>query len=343
MESTMPATLTARLHRVLRTAAALLIAVSLQGQTVTIKLGTLAPDGSTWHKLLQEMGERWSSASGGKVKLRIYAGGVAGSEGDMVRKLRIGQLNAAALSVVGLHDIESSPQALAAPGLIADEEEWNRVFAEVAPRWEKRLLDKGFVAMAWGDTGWVYLFTRKEVRSPGQMKGLKVFAWAGDPAAVEAWRAAGFQPVVLSSTDILPSLSTGMIDGFTNTTILAFTARLYEQAKFMYGARWGRLPAGTIVAKETWDRVPQELQPKLLAIAREIGAKVNAEVGRLQREALEEMKKNGLKEVPLADADRAAWQRMQEQSWSSFRGGVTSAEAFDEVKAIRDRYRAGRK
>jgi TRAP-type C4-dicarboxylate transport system substrate-binding protein len=312
---------------------------------VTFKLGTLAPEGSTWHKLLQEMGEKWSSASAGKVKLKIYAGGVAGSEGDMVRKLRVGQLNAAALSVVGLHDIESSPQALAAPGLIADEEEWTRVFAEVAPRWEKRFLDKGFVTLAWGDTGWVYLFTRKELKSPAQMKGLKVFAWAGDPASVEAWRAAGFQPVVLSSTDILPSLSTGMIDGFANTPILAFTARLYEQAKFMHAARWGRLPAGTIVTTEAWEKVPKDLQPKLLAIAREVGAKVNAEVGRLQREAIDEMKRNGLKEVPLVDADRAAWQRLQEQCWPVVRGGVTSAEAFDEVKAVRDRYRAtkGRK
>lgn len=325
-------------------AALLLAALSgpLAAQTVTFKLGTLAPEGSTWHKLLQEMGEKWSAASAGKVKVKIYAGGVAGSEGDMVRKLRVGQLNAAALSVIGLHDIESSPQALAAPGLIADEEEWNKVFAEVAPRWEKRFLDKGYVALAWGDTGWVYLFTRREVKSPAQMKGLKVFAWAGDPASVDAWRAAGFQPVVLSSTDVLPSLSTGMIDGFTNTPILAFTARLYEQAKFMFGARWGRLPAGTIVAKEAWEKVPKELQPKLLAISREVGAKVNAEVGRLQREALDEMKKNGLKEVPLAEADRAAWQRLQEQSWVTFRGGITSAEAFDEVKAIRDRHRAAK-
>lgn len=321
--------------------AALLCGAALQAQ-VTFKLGTLAPEGSTWHKLLQEMGEKWSAASGGKVKLKIYAGGVAGSEGDMVRKLRIGQLNAAALSVVGLHDIESSPQALAAPGLIADEEEWNQVFAEVAPRWEKRFLDKGFVTLAWGDTGWVYLFSKRELRSPAQMQGLKVFAWAGDPASVEAWRAAGFQPVVLSSTDILPSLSTGMIDGFANTPILAFTARLYEQAKFMFGAKWGRLPAGTIVTRDAWEKVPKELQPKLLAISREIGGRVNAEVGRLQREALDEMKRNGLKEVPLAEADRAAFQRLQEQSWPRIRGGVTSAEAFDEVKGIRDRYRAAK-
>ena len=67
---------------------------------VVIKLGTLAPNGSTWHTLLKEMGQKWEAASGGKVKLRIYPGGVLGNEGDMVKKMRIGQLQASALTVV---------------------------------------------------------------------------------------------------------------------------------------------------------------------------------------------------------------------------------------------------
>src|SRR6266849_3654839 len=76
-----------------------------------IKLGTLAPSGSTWHTLLKEMGQKWGEASGGKVKLIIYPGGVVGNEGDMVKKTRIGQLQAAALTTIGLHDIAPDPPA----------------------------------------------------------------------------------------------------------------------------------------------------------------------------------------------------------------------------------------
>jgi hypothetical protein len=77
------------------------------GAQVVLKLGTLAPQGSTWHEILKVMGQRWAEASGGEVKLRIYPGGVQGNEGDMIRKLGVGQLQAAALSNVGMHDVHS--------------------------------------------------------------------------------------------------------------------------------------------------------------------------------------------------------------------------------------------
>src|SRR6266567_8365450 len=83
-----------------------------------IKLGTMAPNGSTWHTLLKEMGQKWSDASGGKVKLIIYPGGVVGNEGDMVKKTRIGQLQAAALTSIGLHEIAPEPQAIDVPMMI---------------------------------------------------------------------------------------------------------------------------------------------------------------------------------------------------------------------------------
>src|SRR5690242_2427247 len=95
-------------------AAALLVPRAAEAQ-VNIKLGTLAPSGSAWHNTLKEMGQKWSEVSGGKVKLTIYPGGVLGNEGDMVRKIRVGQLNAAALTTVGLHDVTPEPQAVTAP------------------------------------------------------------------------------------------------------------------------------------------------------------------------------------------------------------------------------------
>ena len=311
-------------------------------EPITVKLGTLAPEGSSWHVLMKEFGQKAAELSGGTFKLKVYGGGVAGDEGDMVRKMRVGQLTAAAVSVVGLHDIEASPQSIATPGLIGDQAEWDHVFDAMMPVWEKRLKDKGFVTLMWGDTGWVYMFFKKEVHTPAQAQGMKVFAWAGDPASASSWKLAGFQPVVISSTDILPSLSTGMIEGFAATPIMAFTARWYEPAKYMPDTSWGHLPGATVVSKETWDKIPADLQPKLLAIAREFAVKVNREVTKMQADSIAQMKKNGLKVIALTDAEKKAWVEASEKSWPVLRGGTVPAEAFDEVKKARDDYRAAK-
>src|SRR5947209_11010805 len=97
---------------------ALLFAAAPARADVVIKVGTLAPNGSPWHTLLKEMGQKWEQASGGKVKLRVYPGGVLGNEGDMIKKMRIGQLQAAAVTTIGLHDISPDPQSLDVPMMI---------------------------------------------------------------------------------------------------------------------------------------------------------------------------------------------------------------------------------
>ncbi|MBI5544517.1 MAG: TRAP transporter substrate-binding protein DctP [Deltaproteobacteria bacterium] len=319
-----------------------LVPAPASAQTVTVKLGTMAPDGSAWHSLIKQLGEEWGKASGGKVKLKVYAGGVAGNEGDMVRKLRIGQLNAAAISVVGLHDIETSNQCIATPGLIEDQAEFDAVFERSIPSFEKRLLEKGFVVLNWGDTGTVHMFFNKEIKGLADMKGVKMFTWAGDPTASKAWEAVGFQPVVISSTDILPSLQTGMIQAFATAPIMAFTARWYENAKWMVSGTWGHLPGATIVSKEVWEKIPAELRPQLLTISRDIGGKVNKEVLRMQAESIEQMKKNGLKVVDIPASEKAGWTQMAEKLWPVVRGGICTEAAFDEIKKIRDEYRAAK-
>jgi len=316
-----------------------LVTLPARAQTVTIKLGTMAPDGSAWHNLIKLMGEKWSEASGGKVKLKVYPGGVAGNEGDLVRKLQIGQLNAAALTVVGLHDIETSNQCVAAPGMIDDQAEYDFVFEKMRPVFDQRLLEKGFVSLTWGDTGTVHMFFNKEIKGLADMKGVKMFTWAGDPSAIKSMTAAGFQPVVISSTDILPSLQTGMIQSFATAPVMAFTARWYEGAKTMVSESWGHLPGATIVKKEVWEKIPAELRPKLEAIAKEMGGRVNQEVQRMQTDSIQQMKKNGLKVVDLPAADKAGWSKMADAMIPTVRGGVCTAAAFDEIKKVRDDFR----
>jgi TRAP-type C4-dicarboxylate transport system substrate-binding protein len=307
---------------------------------VTIKLGTLAPRGSSWDVLLREMAAEWSQASDGAVVLKVYPGGVAGNEDDMVRKMRIGQMQAAALTVVGLHSIEPGPQVMATPGLIGSSAEWEYVLSRAAPAWEKRFADAGFVVLMWADTGMVHMFLKQQITRPGDMQGVRVFAWAGDASSIEAFELAGFQPVVISSTDMLPALSTGMIDGYATTPVMALAARWYERTSCMTAATWGHLPGATIVRRETWEKIPDALRARLLAVARRYGDRVNAEVARSQADAIAAMQKNGLVVVDFDAAGRAQWQQIAERTWAAVRGGVVSAADFDEVKRLRDEFRA---
>ncbi len=321
-------------------AACAALALPAAPQEVVIKLGTLAPVGSTWHELLKELAERWSRDSGGRVRLRIYPGGTQGSEGDMVRKMAVGQLQAAAMTAVGMHDITQEPQALTVPLMFDDNAELQQVFTKVQPELEAHLEKKGYVALQWSTVGAIRFFCTKPYRTPAEMADAKVFAWEGDPASVAAWKTAGFQPVVLSSTDVVPSLQTGMINCITQVPLYVLTARLFERASHMIDVPWGFLVGATLVRKDAWNRVPADVRPKLIADARELGGRIDAEVEKLNADAVEAMKKQGLEVV---EVDPAPWRAAAEKAWPVVRGKVVPAAFFDRVKRERDLVRAARR
>ena len=313
---------------------------ALAQQPVQIKLGTLAPNGSTWHELLKEMAEKWSAVSGGSVKLRVYAGGTQGSEGEMIRKMAVGQLQGAAVTSVGLHDGIAEPQAVATPLMFDTPEEVQKALVQLGPKFDAQLEKKGYVALSWGVVGAIKLFCTRPYKTPAEAAGAKVFTWEGDPGSVKAWKAAGFTPVVLSSTDVITSLQTGMITCVPNVPLYVLTARLFEKAPYMIAVPWGWLVGATVVRKDAWDKIPADLRPKLAAVARELGARVDAEVAKLNADAVAAMKKQGLNVVEVNQAD---WRALAEKSWPVVRGEVVPAPFFDEVKAVRDSIRAAKK
>lgn len=319
--------------RTLLLLAAVAAAAPARAQTVTIKLGTLAPSGSSWHEALKEMAQRWEEASGGKVRLRVYAGGAQGNEGDMIRKLGIGQLQAAAISNVGMHDIVPEPQAFSSPLLFQTEKEMECAFGRVKGRIEAALEKRGVVALQWGRVGTASFFCNAPFRTPAEMAHAKVFAWEGDPGMVKAWREAGFQPVVLSATDLVTGFTTGMIDCVSNVPLYMLASRAFERARYMIDLPLAFLTSATVVRKEAWERIPADLRPRLLEIARDVGARLDADARRLEADAVRAMRARGLEVVEVAPQD---WRPTLERSWNVIRGGVVPADFFDEVKAARD-------
>jgi len=121
-----------------------------------------------WHKALKDLGNEWTQATAGRAQLRIYPGGVSGDDPDMVRKMRIGQLQAGALTTAGLATIDPAFELFSVPLFFASYEEYRFVLERMAPLLRRRLEDQGFVALHWGTAGWVHLFSKVPVRQPSR-------------------------------------------------------------------------------------------------------------------------------------------------------------------------------
>lgn len=305
---------------------------------VSIKLGTLAPSGSPWHLLLKEAAQKWRQVSGGRVELKVLPGGTMGDEGEMIRKLRVGLLQAAAISTIGLHVITPEPQALDLPLLVNNDEEHEYLMQKMAPQLDALLEKKGFVVLTWSEIGNTHFFSTKPRPTLTDMRGGKLFCWDGDPSSAEAWRAGGFNTVPLSSTDIVPSMQTGLIDTVLYPPTLVLSLRINDKAKYMTDIKWSTLTGATIVDKKVWDRVPADLRPQLIQVFKDLGQKLTTDARRMESESMAKMKSQGLQEVKVADM--GDWQKMLESVNSSVRGKVVPAATFDQVHQIVKDFRA---
>jgi TRAP-type C4-dicarboxylate transport system substrate-binding protein len=317
-------------------------AASGEAPQVVIKLGTLAPAGSLWERVLVEMGQRWKEASGGLVKLQVYAGGVAGDEADLVRGMGIGKQHAAMITVAGLANITRGPMATCVPQLVTSDDELDHVVARLAPTYEKELAQAGYTVLSWSDAGWLRFFSTKPFTSPEGLKPLKFFVWTGETGSVEIWKDRGYRPVPLAAPDITLSMQSGLIDVVPMTALTALSMQSYLVAKYVLDVPWSPLLGATIVRTEAWQRIPAEMRPKLMEIAAEMGAKLRADVRRLDAEALDSMAEKGLVVQHATPAERAAWTALAESAHPRIRTEVVDPASFDAVKAARDEYRASR-
>jgi TRAP-type C4-dicarboxylate transport system substrate-binding protein len=329
-----------RLALVAAGVAAAVPTLGAQPAPTLIKMGTVAPQGSPWHDVLQQMGQDWQRLSGGRIRLHIYAGGTLGEESDMVTKMRIGQLQAVAISGAGMPHIEPGISCLQIPMMFDSYEELDHVRGRIAPLLEKRILEKGFVVLNWGDAGWVHFFTKKPASRPDDLRKMKLFITAGDAEMLDLYKAAGMQPVPLALTDILPALQTGMIDAFDVPPLAALVNQWFGPAPHMLDLKWAPLIGATVIRKSAWDRIPADLRPGLLETARAAGEKFREDIRRLNDEAVREMEKRGLTVVRPDPATVELWRKEAEAVYPKLRGSVIPADLFDEVRRLRDEVRA---
>jgi len=307
---------------------------------IVINLGTAAPRDSPWSKVLDRTREEWLKITGGKVLMRVYPGGVRGDEAGMVLKTRIGELQAVGLSGVGVALVEPAVACLQIPLLIDSYEEFDYVRDRISPRLEAMLEKRGFVLLQWSDVGWVHFFTRTPVRTPRDLRQLKLFTSAGDPEAEKLYKEFGLNVVPLAVTDLLPSLRTNLIQAFDVPPLFALLDQSFGLAKNMMDLKWAPLAGATLVSKRAWDRIPEATRAEMLRAARAAALRAREEIRKMGDDAVAVMREKGLTVVSLDAAARRQWQSEVEAAYPKIRGSLVPADLFDEVVRLHKEFRS---
>lgn len=308
-------------------------------EEVVVKMATLAPQGSEWQQVVQEMGAAWQKASQGRVSLRLYPGGVAGDDSDVVRKMRLGTLGAGFLAIQGISEIDRGVLALVIPLAYSSYDELDCVMEQLSPQLEKIYESKGFVVLGWTDAGWTHFFTKSPVKTPDDMKKMKMFIWAGDDQYAELWKKAGFNAVPLPSTEISTALQTGLVDSVTTTLQGVLLLQWYKQVDKMTEFNWAVLLGAMVMTKATWEKIPADVRPAIKETAQKACQRLRDFSRKSEPKDLEVLKKQGVEVVPTDAAAVGEWRKLIDGVVQQVRGSYVPAGTLDAAMKLRSRCR----
>ncbi len=317
------------------------LSLSHPAMSKTIKIATVAPKDSPWFELLQEMAQSWEETSGGAITTKIYADGIAGDEFDLIRKMRVGQIDIAMLSIGSLPDIAWQLSALHMPLMIESNEELDHVMAGIGPTFDALLQKQGFRVLAWGDAGWVHFFTTKPVITPDDLRPLRLFQWGANSLYTDAWKDYGFNPVPVPAPEIHTALTTGMIEAIVVPPIAALSFQWFAIAKHMTAMPWAPMVGAIVISERSWRKIPKAHRAQFLEIAAAASAQARAKTRAVEPQAVEAMKANGLTIHEVAPEAMAQWRAAVEEGFAPLIGSAVPADLLARVRDLVAEYRSG--
>lgn len=334
--------LTALAALALGTAAPLLASpspVPAAGGAVVIKIASIAPARSPWDKALEQVARDWERISGGAVQVKIYPGGIAGSEQDMIRKMRLGVVQGGVFSNIGLAKIDHSLMVLSLPLLFHSREEFDAVFDRVKPSFEKTLEDKGFKVMFWTLAGWVNFFTKSPVAAPDDMKKLKFCVTADFPELEQVWKRMGYETVTGDTNELMIQLQSGAVSAAYLPPLVAASGQYFALIPHMFAPSLAPLVGGLLLSDRAWAAVPAEYRQPFLDAVATAARGLYEETMRLEADAVKMMKDNGLVVHDPAPGSIGQWREAAGRAIGQLIGPVFSKEIYDRIAGYVQEYR----
>ena len=320
----------------------LVIPSLVYSKPIVIKLATMTPQGSAWDISLKAMAAEWKEITNGEVELKIYPGGIMGSEDDVIRKMKIGQVDAAVLTSMGLIQIVPDTFVLSLPFFIQNEAELDFAMEELTPLFDDAFSSKGFLMLTWSKSGWVYIFSKEKVVYPEDLKPLKLGVNSAEDQMISAFKSLGFNISPTGISSLMLALQSGMVEAFYAPPMGAAAYQWFALAPNMMDFSVGPVIGGLIITKQAWAKIPKKYHAEIMKSVEKVQKDFASETEKMNQQALDIMLDYGLIVNAVPDSIKNIWRNyfwLDEYSSIVGDGKTVSKEIYWKVKSELEDFR----
>lgn len=306
----------------------------------TLKIATIAPEGSSWMNDMRAGAKAIEEHTEGRVKFKFYGGGVQGNDKQVQRKMRTGQIHGGAFSSGALNKFQRDADLFSMPLLFNSIDEVRYVRDEMDGTLRQRLEDAGFVNFGFAGAGFAYMMSNKPLKSLDDLKGQKVWIPEGDPVGFAALRALGVAPVVMPVTDVMTGLQTDLLDCVTVPPVGAVVFQWHTRLKYITELPISYIYAALLIDKRAFNKISPADQLIVREVMEGIYRKFDQNGVTENSAALVALLDNGLSMVLPVDGQIGEWRGIVNQSAQSLADKDTfDGSLLDEMQTLIRTYR----
>lgn len=286
-----------------------LLAWAASAQT-TLKIASLAPDGSLWMKEMRAAGEAVAAQTEGRVAIKFYPGGVMGNDAVVLRKIRLGQLQGGAFTGSELTLVYNDAQVYSLPFLFRDYAQVDAVRAKVDPLLVDGFAKSGFQIVGISGVGFAYLMGTKAIATRENLKAAKVWVPQNDRIAAETFKAGGIEPIPLPLGDVFTALQTGLVDTVGNTTAGAIALQWHTKVKHLFDLPLTYVVGYVAIDNKAFDKLSEADRAAVVAAFGAGAQRIDAGNRKADAEARAVLEKQGVAAVVPSAQDIAYWREI---------------------------------
>jgi TRAP-type C4-dicarboxylate transport system substrate-binding protein len=316
----------------------MVVAVALGGATearaqkTVRRIATLAPSGSVWMDVIERAAKEVEKHTG--IKVKIYPNGVQGDERAVVRKMRLKQLDGAALTSVGLSMIERSIRVLELPMMYESLRQMYCVRHKMWPLMRKRFRKKGFRLGQPGDVGFIYMYSKRKIDSKAALQKARVWLWNSDPMSRWMFKQMGINGIPMGVPRVLTALQTGKIDTFYASPVAALTLLWWQHVSYVSSTPIGFAVGAGVIRNDIYDEATAEQKKLAEVLGRKWARRTRKLVRRQSRKARAAMA-GRLQPLKTPPAMVAEYKRAAKKMWTAMIGKMYSKADLARVIAFK--------